>query len=496
MPASNRGRITITTGQFTDECTATNDLIANQAVFPQIREMLEYANRRALTTLLVSGVVTPYGINNEEKTKIPEVTKKGTGIGNNAYQFRVQGRIEKPAVILSQVGTTASDGSFTLKMADRHLNKGEVVFFHGNRFAATVMSQPRGNPSSGYLYDFQSPSGDLFVWATHVAPQSGTKTCFGGYTSYGEKSLKGYGSSKFPDMFVNHMTIQRETVSITGDAAATVLWYSYTAADGKTSKGWMLEEVSQLQAKMVIKDERAKWFGVSTMKNSDGSLRAESRQVDPETGMPIIAGDGFEEQISGGNVAYGSGVNGNPTIDDYADMMATLEVQSDRVSGLLFVGVTGTYGYKNFQQEAVNLAGNQNIQFMDNITQDGKAGGAAVSVGYNFTKVNMNGNTLIMVKHPMFDDNYMFTERNANGELKMSNTVFIMNLGEGANKNMEILHKAANGISRAKVEAKLNGLTGAGETTLTEEDAMKFAVLKQDMLVVYNTQTCGVIYPS
>lgn len=494
--ASNRGRITISTGTYSNECTTTNDLIANQAVYPEICEMLEYANRRNLTTLLVSGVVTPYGINNDEKTKIPNVETKGKSIGNNGYQFRVMGRIEKPSVILSQVGSTSSDGYFTLKMADRHLNKGQVCVFHGGRFVATVMSQPRGNDSSGYLYDFQSPSGDLFVWATHVAGQTGTKTCFGAWTTYGERSLKGYGNSKFPDMFINHMTTQRSTVAISGDAAATVLWYKYTSSSGATAKGWMYEEVAQQQAKFNIENERQKWFGVSTMKNSDGSLRATPRQTDPETGEYITAGDGFEEQIAGGNVAYGSGINGNATITDITDMMKTLEKNSDMVSGLSWVIVTGTNGYANFQEQAVTLAGNQNIQFMDVITQNGKPGGAAVQVGYNFTKMNINGNSVIVCKHPLFDDELLFTERGNDGEILMSSTYFVMYIGEGSNQNIEILHKAANGVNRSMVQAKLNGLTGATETTITEEDAMKFAILKQDMIVVYNTQVCGVIYKS
>ena len=82
-----------------------------------------------------------------------------------------------------------------------------------------------------------------------------------------------------------------------------------------------------------------------------------------------------------------------------------------------------------------------------------------------------------------------------NSGIKMSSTVFVMTIGSGSQKNMEIFHKAANGVNRSMVQAKLNGLTGASETSITEEDAMKFAILKQDMLVVFNTQTCGVIYP-
>ena len=45
------------------------------------------------------------------------------GIGTDAYQFRIMGRIEKPAVILSQVGSTQADGSFTLKMQDTHFKE-------------------------------------------------------------------------------------------------------------------------------------------------------------------------------------------------------------------------------------------------------------------------------------------------------------------------------------------------------------------------------------
>ena len=71
-----------------------------------------------------------------------------------------------------------------------------------------------------------------------------------------------------------------------------------------------------------------------------------------------------------------------------------------------------------------------------------------------------------------------------------------MNAGDGANKNMEILCKEANGIRRDDVTAKFNGLTGATEVSVTEEDAMKYAMLKEDLLVIYNTMECGIIYPN
>jgi hypothetical protein len=41
----------------------------------------------------------------------------------------------------------------------------------------------------------------------------------------------------------------------------------------------------------------------------------------------------------------------------------------------------------------------------------------------------------------------------------------------------------------------LNGMTGAVGKILSQEDADVYAILKQDMLCVYNTQLCGIIYP-
>lgn len=503
---STYGKLQIVQGTYSGECTSEYDLVQNQAVVPEIRDFLEYVNGRTMTTLLTNpGSITPYGIVNTEKVKLPDVETSanysGKGIGTNAYQFRVMGRIEKAAVILSQQGSSGTDGTFTLKMMDTHLTKGKVVMFYGGRYVATVMSQPRA-AGGGYLYDFQNPNGETFVYATHVAPQpTAQKTCFGGWTSFGEKSLKGYGESKFPDMFVNHMTIQRNTVSITGDAASRVLWYKFTdATGGSPGKGWVYEEYAQQRAKFTIENERQKWFGVSNMKNTDGSLRTTPTQFDPETGMPITTGDGVELQIAGGNVVYGSGVTGQPTIDDYSDLMSTMKQKGNMVTAYTFYGITGTAGFNNFQREATTLLGNQNVQLMQNVTPDGKPGGTDLSAGYQFSRVNIDGNTLIICQHPLFDDPLAFPARGSDGKLIMSGTIFMLNFGNlnGATggRNIEILHKAANGVSRALVEARLNGMTGAPGTIISQEDAMSNALLRQDMINVYDSDTCGIIIPS
>jgi len=489
---SHPGSISIQTGTFSeDTCISEYDLIRNGMKKPAIRQMMEYANRRSLTTLLVSGVITPYGINNSEKTKIGDVLTKGKSIGNNGYQYPVMGRIEKSAVITRQIGPTQADARFQLLMADKHLTEGMNVKFY-NGFVARVEGNPTGSPAAGYVYNFWAPSGDLFSYATAVTPQPGTKTCFGYTTSYSEKSLKGDSRSAAPSLFIQHTTIQRKTVAITGTASSQVLWYTFTDNEGGQSRGWMYQALQQGQAQFLMEDERQKFWGISSMKNSDGSLR-QTPPVDQTTGYPIIQGDGIDEQISGGNTLEGSGTNGEWTYTDLTNIMKTLEKKSDKISGLKWCLITGTDGFANFQTQCKEFGAASNIQIFNNVSQDGRPGGALVDVGYNYASFNVNGNQIICIKHPLLDDELMFPEKGQDGNILMSSTAYVINLGEGENKNMEILYKAANGINRQNVTARLNGLTGDTEMSVSEEDAMKYAMLKEDLIAIYNTQCCAVL---
>jgi hypothetical protein len=494
--ALNPGQIKITTGTFGTDTTAQLDLIANQAAYPQIRPLLERVQRRQMTTLITAGVVTPYGIKYDKPTNIPDVASKGTkGIGADAYQFRIMGRIESISPIVGQIGASNTDGSFTLKMQDDTQTIGNNVTFYGGRKMARVMAGPRAT-SGGFLYDFQTASREVFDYSTWVTPQSGVKFCFTSHTTFGEQSLRGYGYSKYPDMFINHMSTQRQSISITGDANTQVLWLNYLGTDGVERKGWMPESISQTRAKMAVQDERAKLFGVSSMKNADGTLATVSNYVDPQTGRPVIQGDGLEEQIAGGNVVYGSGVNGQPTIDDISDLMITLRQKGNEVSGYTWLYLTGTVGYMNIQQVAVNHLGNQGIQLMQYITQDGKPGGANVDAGYTFGKINIGGSSIVVCEHPLLDDPLFASEIGADGKSKLSGTVFVLPIKEENSDNIEILHKAAYGVNRSMIEATLNGMTGAPEMVLSQEDSKTYAILKQDMINIYNTQIAAMIYPT
>jgi hypothetical protein len=491
-----QGQINIVQGTYGPTCTDENDLIRNQALKPEIRKWLEYKNRRYIMTLLTDGAVTPYGINPETSKKPKFVDNVGKGIGNKAYRFDVIGRIETNAVILSQVGASATGGGFQLLMQENYLYEGAIVVFN-SRLQARVTDNGNGSTSAGFVYSFQTVDGTTFSFATDVQGQSGTYTCMKMHTSYGEGSLRGYSRDKKPDVFVNHTTIQRATATITGDADSDILWYEYSNAAGM-ARGWMYTKVQQLKAIMSVDDERHKLFGVSSMKNTDGSLRTTSALGnDPETGYPIVQGDGFEQQVNGNNILYGSGTDGQPTADDFEDIMQTMQLGSNQVDEIEWYGICGTAAYANVQRVAPTISGNQGTQLFQTIVQSEQAGGVKVGTGSNFMRLNLNGNSTTFIKHTLFDDSRMFTALDAQGSPDMSSTIFFIGMakaGSGDGATMEILHKQANGLSRKMVDADYIGLTGKSGFVQSEQDANKYACLKQDMLVVYNTSLCGIIY--
>jgi hypothetical protein len=490
----NPGQIVIKRGQFsTDTCTTQDSLIANQASKPVVRKLLEYKNKRYLMTLLTSGALqgkgSEYFINNDQVTKVPliKVPEVG-GIGSNAYQFDVIGRIEKAAQIKSQIGASGANGSFTLLMLDTYLYPGQMCRFSSG-YQARVQGYPTGSVSAGYVYNFQSPNGTVFNYATHVGS---IKTCFPMFTAYSEGSLNSDSRDKHPDRFIQHMTIQRKTCSITGSAKSDVLWYEYENGE---KLGWMPWKISQSMAQMAEENERHKWFAVSSMKNADGSLATTSNAgVDPGTGLPIIIGDGFEEQVSSGNIVIGSGTNGEFTETNFSDIMRAMQLQSNQINGITWVAVTGTDGFANAQVKMVNLAGNQNITIMQSANQTDQVGGAQLNMGYTFAKFNVAGNSVVFVINPIFDDPQMFPEVGLDGRSLMSSSYFFMAIGGKDTPTIEIMAKEANGVNRSWVSATLIGMTGSAGTVQSEVDADKYAMLKEDLLAIYNTQCCGIGY--
>lgn len=492
------GKIQIIEGDFDETCTVESDLGQNDIAYPVVSEILSYTEQRMITTLIVSGATEGYQgamMRDDIKTKIGVIPKSKL-IGRSGYRYRLQGRIQKSSVILKQIGTSTSDGKFQLLMEDNYLTPGMNAEFPGNRFTARVYSNPTGSPGA-YVYTFESVDGTAFDWDTHVGVLEGTKTCFGGFSSFSEKSTRGYSRTHYPDMYINHTTIQRKSKGISGSAESTVLWIKF---DGKG--GWIFEALKQMRTQAALEDEHAKIWGKSNMKDANGKLLDSSRHVDSETGLHITQGDGLWEQCVGKNDMYTSGTAGKPSIDNFKTMLTNLKEKAPTIEGNIWYAITGTEGMQNANDV---LETEVTSKYHVHIDGNGNAGtgGKEIPVGYNWKQYNVNGNTVIFVEHPMFGDRERWPLESDDGQSIMGSSYLFMpnyKLTSGR-QNIEILGRGAYGANRTMVTGKIKGMTGAynamGATQITSSvDADEYHLLKEDGIFIYDTNCCGIMHRS
>lgn len=495
-------KIKIFAGQMTGDATSELNLINNHILDPTggYDKVIMMAEQRQLMTFIAAGVregrYTAPADTDSAKTKIGTIPD-GELIDGTAWKYRIQGRIQTSVEIIGNAavgtpttGTSSIGGFFTITLKNNSVKPGmNIVFYNGK--LARCMSMPSGGIGS-YNYYFQCYPGDTFDWTTWVAPQLGTKTCFAGFTTYGERSLRGYGNVFYPDHFINHMTTQRKGISISGDANARIVWYDYEG-----ERGWDYEENQQVRAQFILEDEFQKWFGVSTMKDSLGNLLTTPSMFDPETGEPIYAGDGLVEQIKGANDMDTSGTNGELLYDDCVDMITAMKKKSDSMGGKLYYMVTGSDGMQNFSDQIAQFSKDQfNNTLMLDKSDFSKIGGIDIPVGFNMRSLNVGGNQVIGVEHPMLDDEQKFPKRMSNGKLVSSSTYYFLDNSMLSNgrRNIEIKAKGRKGISRNEVYYYKNGMTGEGKAE-SSVDAKEMQIFKQNMLVIYNTKGCGIAKP-
>jgi len=498
-------KIKIVHGSVSEGDAQEFHLVQNHLLDPtkNIDRVIMYAEQRHLMTLLTSGArdarytapgVTPKG-GDTVTTKIQPIPQ-GEMVSSNAWSYKIMGRIQKASEVVGTAavgtvttGTTTKGGTFALYLKDSYMTIGmNCVFPNGEH--ARVMSRPTGHDGK-FLYRFECFPGKTFSWATWIGTQIGRKTVFGGYTTYGERSRRGYGHFHYPDRYIQHTTKQRKSISLSGDVNANeVIWYSVNE-----SRGFVYEAEAQMRAQFLLEDEYRLWWAESTMRDQYGNLLPRPSMQD-EYGQDIVAGDGWVKQIEGANDLEASGIDGSATYDDFADMIRTLKKKKNRISGNTWIVVTGADGMQNAHDVAAGRfnAGNPLVQ---QVNQTSAAGGAEPYVGYNFKRLNIAGEQLIFVENPMHDDEEKFPAKLTNGKPRMSMTYYFMDLDVDfkGRKNVEIRSRGRAGVNRNIVYYWENGMTGEG-TPMSPVDAKAFHMLKETLLAVFNTKSCGIITPS
>lgn len=480
-------------------------LVSNHLLDPtaNIDRVIMYAEQRHLMTLLTSGArdsrytapgFTPKG-GDSIQTKIKPIPQAEM-VSSNAWSYKIMGRIQKAVEVLGSAvvgtslpGTTNKGGQFKLYLKDNYLTPGmNAVFYNGEH--ARVMGRPIGYGDK-YLYSFECYPGKSFDWNTWIGTQIGRKTIFGGYTTFGERSRRGYGMFHYPDRFIQHTTKQRKSISLSGDVNANqVIWYELGS-----SKGFVYEAEAQMRAQFLLEDEYRLWWGESTMRDSYGNLLTRPSMQDEE-GNDIVAGDGYIKQIVGANDMDASGADGTPTYDDFRDMVKQIKKKKNRISGNTYVVVTGTDGMAAAHDIAASRynVGMPLVQIAD---KNNTVGGQDIAVGYNFKTLNIAGEQLIFVENPMLDDEEKFPRRLSNGNLASSMTFYFMDMDvdDNGRMNVEIRARGRAGVNRNIVYLWENGMTGEGKAE-NPVDAKAFHMLKETLLAVYNTRSCGIMKPS
>lgn len=491
-------KIQVTEGTFDKTCTTESDLLSNSVTFPEISDVMQYVEQRNLITYLVSGA--KYGPDtapreDKIKTKIGAIPKDKL-IGSNGYKYRLMGRIQKPSKINQQVGVATEGGFFQLSMEDNLLYPGLMVTFRNQSQEARVYSMASGT-TGNYVYTFQTTTREKFDYNTWVAPMA-EKKLFGGYTTYGEKSTRGYSRSFYPDTFIGHTTIQRKSTGQTGGVTPTVLWVK---PEGKKMKGWYYEVVSQMNKQASLEDEYAKMFGRTNMRTASGELKQQSDEIDGESGYPIVRGSGIWEQIEGVNDSWTTGVNGRATYADFRDHMNVLRDHCQGLQGNMWIALTGKSGMTNAYDVLEEKSRTYNLTHNQNSSE--ATGGPDVSVGYNFNRLAVDGNSVVFCEHPIMTDRERWQEEAIDGSKIMSGSYIFLNFSEFNNKgqkNIEILGRGAYGVNRAFVSATIAGMTGyyqsLGMKPLSPVDADEYHTLKEDGIFIYNTKACGILHRS
>lgn len=480
-------------------------LVTNHLKNPDknIDKLIMYAEKRYLMTLLVSGAdnsnvaMAGFYPGKSGKDTVKSVIKpvpQGDMISDNAFYYKTMPRIQRGMEVISQVGTattgsSAEGGWFQLICRGDNgtptiTHQMVVTFKNGKQ--ARVMGVPQKVGQNEYRYMFQCHSGDTFNFDTWVGNSSGQKRIFGGHTTVGERSRRGYGYFTYPDRYIQHTTKQRKSFSISGDANTNeVVWYEVNG-----SKGFAFEAEKQQRLHMLLEDEHQKWEGVSTMRDPYGNLLSTPTMFDEEN-QPIVAGDGVNRQIEGANDSF-VGPNG-AEYDDFADMVRRLKKKRDVEGSYPLYCITGDEGIENAERIIGQRAKDMGMQYV--VNQNDNIGGAEITVGFKFRKMNIAGEQIIFVENPAWNDPEKYPFANSRGLNLQANKYTFLDFRpiENGKKNVEILTRGRKGINRNLVYHWEWGMTGGAERPDTPVDANTFHMFKENGIVVYDTSSCGTI---
>jgi hypothetical protein len=467
-------------GTYGKDTTDETALVTNLLKYPEIgKKIISQYPRFSLTYLLEAA-----GRNAAEKI-----------IGDYAFEWKMQGRYRKPAIVnsASNAGTAAAAGTtFTVTLDHGsgnygdNLNVNDVVRLpDGTTALVTNVPTASGSTNVVTFRSIDSSTGTVFATGDVIG-------CIGSAFNQGSLGSEVGQNYSYPDTYKNWLTLSRKKCKIMGSDLTDVTWI-----ESNGHRLWYFTKEQQMTDQFMYELELQRWYGKksSTMNDSAADFPGDSGIGGGEfvAGVPMM-GDGLLAQIDGSNQAtYTAGAL---TEEDIVNFIGTLSKNALNAEGNVFTVFTGTQGRIDFHRAMKDLLVSQGAGGAS--TFAGK-GGADVALGANFQEYNVLGNKMILSYCPVFDDPNLhnsisstFDASNESGKM-----VFVdMGMQNGVS-NVELIAKGAEGFNRSFVKKYVPGMVNPYDynsmMAANGDDFFECQILSESGLILRNPLSCGIL---
>lgn len=440
-----KGPLKISKGtRDTKGLTSQNSLYANNLQFPEIaRDILMLFPQYSITNITA-----------------PFIMSEENAIGDLKFMYPVMGRTERALTCTgtAPTGDGAGDSVVWIEVEEGDAKPtweyklGEVLLRADDFGKKTV---------KGWLTPFKIMGNDdtdtvtstMCAQGRQMGPVANSNTEF---------SEEGFGEQSFPDWLANYLTTTRYAQTVTGDAAASILWLEKNA--GKlwaigASPEEFFNELGKTDGGLLWKMEKDAWHGKTTM-------TADGRCTKTYKGKPLVRGNGLLQQIPQAmSFDYGAGTITSKTFLNY---IANFKVYAGISGGKIMV-TTGAGGAKKWYEVMSRdflHNGNRGIVYtMEN--------GRNVTVGEDIPTFHALGVDITVVENPILTDTVLNPNVDEEGFSINGCNFYFMDANlypvkgqDGKMKNVPVVQKMvrrANGIDRSMIVKVVDGMVNPVE---------------------------------
>ena len=453
----------------------------------------------------------------ERLGRVSNKSAEKSGLGENAYRWKQKGHYFRPAYAtgdskingeantvgeLEAVAPSASlslvDQIFSIGIKHDPVNKEIGNDFNPNdliRFqtgTTAIVLKPVVISGKKAILTCKLVSGELKVSDVsedNVIGRIGT--------AFGEYSEGGYQNDTNEEWFINWTTTHRKGFAITGDAMSNVAWIVPKNGSGPL---WYFEKIDQEKKRFKRMEELMCLYNRTSMtadghalmgKNGTNQLTKTGFNQKSGRTAPVI-GDGLLAQISDANKAS---FNINTGFSDafLTEYLARLAQRSigGASQGKHWLVMAGTKGRLVLDKSFKAISGataNSGGAMMD------LSSGSDLSLGAHFTTYHALGNKFTVMPYDVFDDPTLHAS--SGGIVGTGDIVFLDWTVQDGQSNISMFHKKG----RNYIEKKVNGMVTLGGADLgvasSGLDGASMEMLSQNMVVVKNPLSCGILKAS